>query len=411
VVVQAIHGHRRLSVRPFDLVVRNVRPMGGPPTDLAVRDGTWAPLETQNGAPLKELDGQGMLGLPGFVDGHLHLDKTLLGVPWQPHVPGGTVRQRIAAEKVIYASLPHDSVSDRARRLADLALSRGTTSIRTHVDIDPERRLAGLAALLAVREDYRDRLAMQIVAFPQSGVISAPGTADLLAAAIEEGADVVGGLDPIGIDADLDGQLDVIFDVAERYGKAVDIHLHDADELAAITLESIAARTMAADLSGRVNVSHAYGLGDLAPARLRQVAFTLARAGVSIMSNAPGRGSFPPIDMLLEAGVQVFSGSDNIRDPWWPFGDADQLERAMLVAYRMDWRTDAWLEESLRLVTDRAAAALGLGPYGLGISGAPADLVLVAAETLAEAVVARPPRAAVLSRGCLVSGSLELQLA
>jgi cytosine deaminase len=253
---------------------------------------------------------------------------------------------------------------------------------------------------------------MQIVAFPQSGVISAPGTADLLAAAIQEGADVVGGLDPIGIDADLDGQLDIVFDVAERYGKAVDIHLHDADELAAITLESIAARTMAADLGGRVNVSHAYGLGDLSSARLRQVAFTLARAGVSIMSNAPGRGSFPPIDALLEAGVQVFSGSDNIRDPWWPFGDADQLERAMLVAYRMDWRTDAWLEESLRLVTDRAAAALGLGPYGLGIVGAPADLVLVAAETLAEAVVARPPRAMVLSKGCLVSGGTrELQLA
>jgi cytosine deaminase len=115
---------------------------------------------------------------------------------------------------------------------------------------------------------------------------------------------------------------------------------------------------------------------------------------------------------LLEAGVQVFSGSDNIRDPWWPFGDADQLERAMLVAYRMDWRTDAWLEESLRLVTDRAAAALGLGPYGLGIVGAPADLVLVAAETLAEAVVARPPRAMVLSKGCVVNGGTrELQLA
>jgi cytosine deaminase len=247
---------------------------------------------------------------------------------------------------------------------------------------------------------------MQIVAFPQSGVVTAPGTAELLEQAVVEGADLVGGLDPIGFDGDLSGQLDAVFGVAARHGVGVDLHLHDPGEMAAETLLEIARRTVDGGLRRRVNVSHAYGLGDLGVDRLRIVADALADAGVSIMSNAPGRGSFPPIDALLERGVSVFSGSDNIRDPWWPFGDADQLERAMIVAYRMDWRTDEWLAEALQLVTHRAATALGIAKYGLGAPGAPADLVLVDAETVAEAVVARPRRALVVAHGQVIGGSM-----
>jgi cytosine deaminase len=172
--------------------------------------------------------------------------------------------------------------------------------------------------------------------------------------------------------------------------------------MGAVTLEAIARRTTTVGLGRRVNVSHAYALGDLAPDRLDSVAATLAEAGVSIMTNAPGRQAFPPVDTLLDAGVTVFGGSDNIRDPWWPFGDADQLERAMLVAYRMDWRTDAQLGTAVRLVSDLAATALGLDEYGLSI-GAPADLVLVAAQTIAEAVVARPPREVIVQGRPLAS--------
>jgi cytosine/creatinine deaminase len=381
-----------------NLLVRNVRPLGGAAVDLLACDGTWA----TDGRVDIEIDGRGMLALPGFVDGHMHLDKTLLGLPWRPHVPGGSVRERVAAEKAIYATLPPDSMAERARRLADLALSHGTTVIRTHVDVDPSNGLSGLHTLLALRTEYADRLTMQIVAFPQSGVITCPGTAELLEQAVCEGADLVGGLDPIGFDADLDGQLDVVFGIAVRHGVGVDIHLHDPGEIAARTLFEVAKRTVAGGLQGRVNVSHAYGMGDLDTDRLQVVCEALAEAGVSIMSNAPGRGSFPPIDALLERGVSVFSGSDNIRDPWWPFGDADQLERAMLVAYRMDWRTDEWLAEALQLVTHRAASALGLTRYGLGVPGAPADLVLVDAETVAEAVVARPRRALAVAHGRVI---------
>ena len=382
----------------FDLVVRNVRPLGGAAVDLAARHGRWAEIGSVRGQGRIEIDGRGLLGLPGLVDGHMHFDKTLLGVPWHSHVPGDTVQERIRAEKSIYASLPAESIAERAGRLAERALRHGTTSIRTHVDVAPDRGLAPLEAVLAVRQQYREWLQVQIVAFPQSGVVTAPGTVELLDAAVDAGADLVGGLDPLDFDHDLDGQLDAIFGVARRHGVGLDIHLHDPAEIGAVTLEAIAARTVAEGLAGRVAVSHAYGLGDLPSHRLAQVAEVLAGAGVSIMTTAPGRGSFPPIDVLIAAGVGVFSGSDNVRDPWEPFGDADLLERAMLIAYRMDWRLDAWLTEALRLVTDRAASALELGPYGLA-TGAPADLVLVDAEVVAEAVVARPPRELVVARG------------
>jgi len=389
------------AAEAYDLVVQNVRPLGGEPVDLGARAGRWAAIASGlEGRTVVE--GHGRLALPGLVDGHMHLDKTLLGLPWIPHIPGDTVRERVAAEKRIYADLPPGSLRQRAARLTDLALSHGTTTIRCHVDVDVDRWLDGLIVMLALREEYRDRLTMQLVAFPQSGIVSAPGTVELLGAAIREGADLVGGLDPISFDGDLDGQLDAIFGIAERHDVGVDMHLHDPGEIGAQTLEAVAARTKVLGLGGRVNVSHAFSLGDLEPERLFNVAHQLADAGVSIMTNAPGSRAFPPADTLLDAGVTVFCGSDNVRDPWQPFGSADQLERAMLLAYRMGWRQDTQLQCAARLVTDLAARALGLPEYGITV-GAPADLVLVEAGTVPEAVVAHPRREVIVQGRPLAS--------
>jgi cytosine deaminase len=385
----------------YDLVVRNVRPFGGEPVDLGARGGTWAAIG--NGLMGRAVvEGRGRLALPGLVDGHMHLDKTLIGMPWIPHIPGGTVRERVAAEKKIYADLPRGSLRQRAARLADLALRHGTTTIRCHVDVDTDRWLDGLIVLLDLREQYRDRLKIQLVAFPQSGVLSQPGMIELLGAAIKEGADLVGGLDPVSFDGDLDGHLDAIFGVAERHGVGLDIHLHEPGEMGAQSLEAIAARTRALGLGGKVNVSHAFALGDLQGVRLLEVAEQLALAGVSILTNAPGARPFPPPDTLLEAGVTIMAGSDNIRDPWQPYGSADQLERAMLVAYRMGWRHDGGLETAARMVTDLAATGLGLPAYGIAV-GVPADLVLVDAGTVAEAVVSRPPREVIVKGRSLAS--------
>ena len=172
----------------------------------------------------------GNLLLPALVDGHIHLDKTHWGAPRLPYVEGRSVRERIAAERVARhkVALP---IEARASALVRTLIANGSTRARSHVDIDNDVGLANLESVLKVREVYRDWIDIQLVAFPQSGVMTEDGAPDLLAAALRAGADLVGGLDPAGFDGDVKGQLDVVFGLAERFGKGIDIHLHDGGDV------------------------------------------------------------------------------------------------------------------------------------------------------------------------------------
>ncbi|MFD4710699.1 amidohydrolase family protein [Streptomyces sp. NPDC058430] len=361
------------------------------------------PAEGPQAVPAASTSG-GALVLPALVDGHAHLDKTLLGAPWQPHLTSATLREHIANERALRASAGVP-VADRATALAHRMVSLGTGHVRSHVDIDPDVRLDGLHALAEVREKFRDRLGIQIVAFPQSGVVTAPGVADLLDAALSEGADLIGGLDPAGFDADVDGQLDIVFGLAERHGAGIDIHLHDGGVTGTRQLRDIAQRTAALGLDGTVTVSHAYALGDVDATELDRTATALATAGVAIMTNGP-RHSMPPVLRLRDHGVRVFAGSDNIRDTWWPYGTADMLERATVIGLQGDLMSDAELRHAASMITDEAAAALGLTDYGLA-PGCRADLVVIAAGGVAEAVAAHPRRLLVLHDGRVVGPAPE----
>jgi cytosine deaminase len=286
-------------------------------------------------------------------------------------------------------------------------VASGTTALRSHVDIDDQERLSGLHALLKVREAARAHVDIQIVAFPQSGIVTLPGAADLLDNAVRDGAEVVGGLDPAGFDHDVDGHLDVVFGIAEKRGVGIDIHLHDFGALGCSELRRIAERTTASGLGGKVAVSHAYALGDVDQAEFGRTADALARSGVAIMTNGAGPVPMPPVKRLVEAGVLVFTGSDNIRDAWAPYGNGDMLERAMLVGYRNGLNSDTDLALALDLATVNAARVLGLEDYGLRV-GAPADLVAVPAGSTPEAVVAHPPRMLVIKRGRVVAQNGKL---
>jgi cytosine deaminase len=372
--------------------------------DIEITDGRIARIAAvgtvqAGGAERIALDGA--LLLPGLVEGHIHLDKTLLGLPFIPHRPGDSVAERIAAEKALRRELSYP-VEKRAMRLIEQVVAHGTTALRTHVDIDNEVKLDGLHALLEVREKARDLVDIQIVAFPQSGVMIAPGVADLLDAAVGEGADLVGGLDPAGIDNDVKGQLDATFGIAERRGVGLDIHLHDFGPLGCAELREISARTEVAGLNGRVAVSHAFALGDVDDAEFGRTAEALAAAGVAIMTNGPGPVPMPPVKKLRAAGVTVFAGSDNIRDAWSPYGNGDMLERAMLIGYRQGLLADDDLVLAFDLATHAAARVLGLEGYGLA-EGCFADLVAVRAESVAEAVASHPARFLVMKRGKVVA--------
>jgi cytosine/adenosine deaminase-related metal-dependent hydrolase len=287
-------------------------------------------------------------------------------------------------------------------RLVEQVVAFGTIALRTHVDIDDEVKLDGLHALLKVREASRDLIDIQIVAFPQSGIVACPGVADLLDNAIREGADLVGGLDPDGIDGDVNGHLDAVFAIAERHGVGVDIHLHDPGSLGCFELRDVAMRTEASGLQGRVAVSHAFALGDVGDGEFERTVAALARAGVAIMTNGPGPVPMPPVKRLVAAGVTVFAGSDNIRDAWSPYGNGDMLERAMMIGYRQGFLADDVLDLAFGFATSTAARVLGR-PDGAIAVGNGADLIAVPTQSIAEAVAGHPPRGLVMKRGRVVA--------
>lgn len=386
------------------VVITNARASNGAAIEALVVDGRIAGLgpNAAAGAPPDAVrhDAGGRLLAPGLIEGHVHLDKTLIGLPFIPHIPGDTIASRIAAERALRRSHPL-SVETRGGLLIQKLSAYGTTALRTHVDINSEARLSGLEAVVKLKQDYARLVDTQIVAFPQSGILREPGAAELLDAAVREGAELVGGLDPQGIDGDAKAHLDIVFDIAQRRGVGVDIHLHDRGALGARELRMIAERTAALGLAGKVAVSHAFCLGELDDVEFGATASALARAGVSIMTTGPGPVPMPPIKRLRGEGVRVFGGSDNIRDAWSPFGTGDLIERAAKICDRQDFRADADLELAFRLVTEEASAATGLGPGRLAL-GESADFLLLEAGSIAEAVAVSPPGRVVFKRGARV---------
>ena len=347
------------------------------------------------------VDGAGGILLPALVDAHMHLDKTFWGRPWRAHEAGPTTRERIENERRLRRelALPADA---QAEGLARQAVSRGTLHIRSHVDVDTEVGLRGFEGVMTARSRLRDTVSIQVVAFPQSGVVTRPGTAELLEQAVKEGAELIGGVDPTGIDGDATGQLDVVFGIAGRHGAGVDIHLHDGGDEGAAQIRMIADRTRALGLAGKVSVSHAFCLGMVDERTLAPLLDLLREQRIAIMTTAPGDRPTPPVRRLREAGVTVGAGSDGVRDAWTPFGNADMLERAMLVAYRNGFRADPLLHDALDIATRGNASVLGLEAYGLEV-GCRADLVVVPGETLGEIIAMRPARAVVMSGGRVVA--------
>lgn len=385
------------------LVIAGATTADGRRVDIVIAGETIAAILPAGEGPdeCDRIDATDRLAAPSFVEGHIHLDKTLLGLPFIPHIPGDTVALRIAAEKELRrtVSLP---VEERGGRLIEQIAAFGTGSLRSHVDIDTEVGLKGLHSLLRLKERYWDLVDIQIVAFPQSGIVIDPGVADLLDAAIREGADLVGGLDPAGIDQDVTGHLDAVFSIAERHGVGVDIHLHDSGPLGAFELRQIAARTRALGLEGKVVVSHAFALGQVDDFEFARTAEALALARVAIMTNGPGPVAMPPVKRLKAAGVTVFAGSDNIRDAWSPYGDGDLLRRAQIIGYRQEFLADPDLVHAFAMVTEIPAAVLGITHYGL-TPGKRADIVLLDAASIPEAVAGAPSGRTVIKRGRLVA--------
>ena len=387
-----------------DLLLSNVcLPGGDAPVSVVMHDGRIDSVgEAPREWPEPRIDGGGRLALPGLVDGHAHVDKTLWGLPWRPHSAGAGLAELIANERTGRRELP--PVRDRAAVLFQTYVDNGTSLIRTHVDVDLDNGTTAVEGVLEAAEAFAGSLDVQVVAFPQSGMLVAPGTAGLLEAAVRAGAELVGGIDPAGFDGDAVAHLDTIFAIAERSGCGVDLHLHDRGALGRWEMGLVVERTRALGMQGRVTVSHAFCLCDGDPA-IDPLLERLAEERIALATVAPGNVDPLPLDRIEELGIGLCLGQDGIRDLWSPWGDADMLSRARLMAWRAGYRRDADIARCLDVASAGGAAALGVGDHGL-VPGGRADLVLVGAATAAEATVVAPPRDLVVKRGVPVAGPL-----
>ena len=381
-----------------DLLLRNVRPMAGAPCDMLIKNGKIAgfgKLEAEPGMPVE--DGGNAIVVPGLIDAHTHLDKTTWGMPWHVNNRAAILRERIDFEREHRLEIGIDPHRQSMRHAVGLA-AHGATHIRSHVDIDPTHGLKLVEGVWETREKLKGIIDIEIVAFPQSGVMVMPGTVELLDEALKQGCEVLGGIDPCGIDKDPKGQLDILFSLATKHGVPIDIHLHEAADLGAFTMELIFERIRANGMKGKVAISHAFALGMNDYVRVGKLIEQIAALDIAILTTGAPSATVPSIMRLKEAGVRVGGGCDGIRDTWGPWGQPDMLDRAKIIGMKNGIRSDIELAHVLHVVSQGGADVMRIEGYGIDV-GCNADFTLLVGETLAQAVVNVAPRPLVVKGG------------
>ena len=388
------------------LLIRNVRPAGGAATDVLVRDGRIAAIGAGATGGDASFDAGGRLMIPGLVEAHTHLDKSFWGMGWHKHTAGPALIDKIETERRNRREFGIEPDRQSGRLVAQM-VKLGTTHIRSHVDVDTEVGLAGIEGVMAMRERLKDVIDVEIVAFAQSGLLIRPGTLELVDQAMAMGAEVVGGLDPCAVDRDPKGHLDAIFGLAQKYGRPLDIHLHERGEMGAFSMDLILERIRALGMQGKVAISHAFCLGMPDVDHARRLIDELAKERVTLVTTAPASSPAPSVMACLKAGVVIAGGSDGVRDSWNPYGMGDMLERATLVGLRNNFRRDEEMELALDVCTYQGAKVMGIENYGLEV-GCAADFVILPGETICEAIVERPADRTVVKRGKIVTRHGEL---
>ncbi|MFD0713278.1 amidohydrolase family protein [Paenibacillus sp. GCM10027626] len=353
---------------------------------------------------LPKWDMKHCLMLPSFRDMHIHLDKTYYGGPWKaPTIPVKGILTRLEEERELLPRLL-PVARERAEKILDLLLHSGSTRIRTHCNIDPIIGLKNLEATLQAVEAYKGKAAVEIVAFPQHGLLRSQSVS-LVREALRSGASLVGGVDPATIDENIEKSLQTVMELAVEADADIDLHIHDPGHLGIFTFKRLAALTEEAGWQGRVTISHALAFADISPQEASEAAELLAQQGISITSSVP-LGRTIPIPLLQEKGVQISLGDDSIMDHWSPFGKGDSLEKAGTLAQRFGLSDERSLGQTLKFITGGITPLNKEGTRIWPNAGDDADVVFVDASCSAEAVARRARRVAVLFKGNLAAGAL-----
>jgi cytosine deaminase len=399
-----------------DLIVRNALVWGTEaPRDLAISDGRYVALDQTGGVTRREIDAAGRLCIPGFVEPHIHLDKVLLAES-VPVNRSGSLDEAIDILGARKQNYDAGEIAERAGRIVASAITNGVTRMRTHIDVDSVCGLIALEALLDVRARFADVIDLQIVAFPQLGIVGDPGTETLLREAMERGADVIGGM-PFNeaSPADSHEHIRIAFDIARAHNADVDMHIDETDDPAARTLETLCEATIEHGWQGRVTAGHTCALAAYDDAYADRVIDLVAAAGLHMITNPatnlmlqgrddahPKRRGITRVKELLAAGVNVSFGQDNLRDMFYPFGRDDPLELAWLAAHAAHMSQPDEIEAVFAMATVNGARVLGLTDYGTE-PGCAGDLVILDARSAAEAITARADRSYVIKRGRVVA--------
>jgi cytosine deaminase len=384
--------------------------------DIGIDAGAVAAVEPRlSASAAREIDAAGRLVTPPMVNPHVHLDKALLGETMRPN-RSQTLQEAIEITCDGKRSYTEDDIMRRAGAVIEMAVREGTLFLRAFADVGTVGGLVPVRGLLAARRRYRHLVDMQVVAFPQEGILRDSGTEALLREAMALGADVAGGLPWYEMtDEEARRHIDIVFAIAR--GSDADVHMlvDDTDDANSRSLEYLAVKTARAGYGGRVSASHCGALAAYNQTYAAKVIGLVREAGISIVSNAhislvlagrkdaePVRRGITRVRELLGAGVNVASGQDDVNDPYYPFGRSSQLEVALFMAHAAHLTYPEELETVFDMVTVNGARAMRLAGYGLD-PGDAGDLVVWDAASVKEALTRQRPPAYVIRRGQVVA--------
>ena len=401
-----------------ELLIRNATlPDGRTGLDILCADGRIVEVAPRLSATAATtLDARGLLVTPPFVDAHFHMDSTLTyGMPRVN--ASGTLLEGIALWGELKPTLVQDAIVERALAYSDWAVAKGLLAIRSHVDTSDGRLLA-VEALLDVKKRVRPYLDLQLVAFPQDGVLRAPGALHNLKRALALGVDVVGGIPHFERTmADGAQSVRVLCEIAADLGKRVDMHCDETDDPLSRHIETLASEAQRLGLQGRVAGSHLTSMHSMDNYYVSKLIPLMRESGVAAIANPlinitlqgrhdtyPKRRGMTRVPELLAAGVPVAFGHDCVMDPWSPLGSADMLEVASMGLHVAQMTGQDAMHHCFEAVTTAPAAILGLDGYGLG-RGCRADMVLLGARDPVEAIRLRATRLAVVRAGRVIAES------
>ncbi len=380
------------------------------PVHVGIQDGQIAAIQN-NDLPAGQLaiDAAGALLSPAFVDPHFHLENALLN---QTVNQSGKLREAIDLYAQIKRDMSTANIVERATRALRLAVANGTLWMRNHVDIDQIAQLRLLDAICEVRARFAGVIDIQIVAFPQLGMARNPEAVDLMWQAMERGANVVGGM-PHG-EQNMDDaarHIEMAFEIARAHNADIDMHVDETDDPYWHTLELLADQTLANGYAGRVTAGHCCAMAGWSDEQAARIIDKVRQAQINVVTNTPvnlliqGRGDRQPVRRgiarvreLLEAGVNVACGQDDMQNMFYPFGRMDMLEVANFVAHVAHLSSPAQIEAAFNMPRAHAARALRLPDYGVRV-GAAANLVLIQTQSAAEALARQPARPYVIRQG------------